>query len=255
MRVAFFDSGVGGVTVLAEAVKLLPKEDYIYYADTLHVPYGPKPKPAVKGYIFAAVDYLAGQGVKALVVACNTATSVAIKDLRERYDFPVIGMEPAVKPAVESTGGGRRVLALATELTLKETKFRDLVSMIDPEGIVDSLAMPELVELAEKLTFEDDVVLPCLRNKFAALDLNSYGTVVLGCTHFAFFRSHLRNVLAPHTEIIDGAHGTLRQLMHKLEEAQYPVGTGNGDIMFCSSAGRSDVERLQQAFSIARTKL
>lgn len=253
MKIAFFDSGVGGVTVLSEAVKLLPHEDYIYYADTLHVPYGPKPKAEVKGYIVDAVDYLAGCGIKALVVACNTATSVAVSDLRGRYDFPIIGMEPAVKPAVKNTDSGKRVLALATALTLKESKFKDLVSVVDPEHIVDSLPMPELVEFAEQLIFDEAVVVPCLRQKFATLDLSSYGTVVLGCTHFTFFRNSLRQVLAPETDIIDGAEGTLRQLMHKLEEAGFPTGTGKGGIAFCSSGGEQDIARLRQAFAIAQT--
>jgi len=255
MKIAFFDSGVGGATVLAEAQKLLPNEDYIYYADTLHVPYGPKPKAEVKRYIFDAVDYLAGYGIKALVVACNTATSVAVNELRGRYNFPVIGMEPAVKPAVENTGKGKRVLALATALTLQEAKFKDLVSVVDPEHIVDSLPMPELVELAEKLIFDEAVVVPCLRQKFASLDLASYGTVVLGCTHFAFFRNSLRQVLPPETDIIDGAEGTLRQLMHKLSEAGCPPAAGKGSIVFCASGGEQDVIRMQRAFIIAQTLL
>lgn len=253
MKIAFFDSGVGGVTVLAEAVRLLPNADYIYYADTLHVPYGPKPKAEVKGYIADAVDYLAGCGVNALVVACNTATSVAVSDLRGRYHFPIIGMEPAVKPAVKNTDHGKRVLALATALTLKEAKFKDLVSMIDHEHIVDSLPMPELVEFAEKLIVDKSIVVPCLRQKFASLDLASYGTVVLGCTHFAFFRDSLRQVLAPETDIIDGTEGTLRQLIHKLEEAGCPAGAGKGEIVFCSSGGEQDIARLQQAFALAQT--
>ena len=101
MRIAIFDSGIGGITVLAEALKQLPQEDYVYYADTLHVPYGEKTKQQVRNYIFKAVDFLAGTGIKALVVACNTATSIAVNDLRQRHSFPVIGMEPAVKPAVQ----------------------------------------------------------------------------------------------------------------------------------------------------------
>jgi glutamate racemase len=142
---------------------------------------------------------------------------------------------------------------LATALTLQEAKFKDLVSVVDPEHIVDSLPMPELVEFAEKLIFDEAVVVPCLRQKFAALDLASYGTVVLGCTHFAFFRNSLRQVLAPETDIIDGTEGTLRQLMHKLEEAGCSTGTGKGDIVFCSSGGEQDTARLQQAFAIAQT--
>ena len=255
MPIGFFDSGVGGVTVLAEALKQLPHEEYIYYADTQHVPYGPKPKDEIKGYIFSAVDYLAGCGIDALLVACYTATSVAVNELRQRYAFPVIGMEPAVKPAVKSTGGGKRVLALATELTLKEAKFRDLVSAVDPEHIIDSLPMPELVELAENLTFDDAVVIPCLQKKFAVLDLVSYGTVVLGCTHFTFFRDSLRKVLAPGTNIIDGAEGTLRQLRHKLEATGWQAGKSTGKITFCSSAGEQDAERLKKAFRIAQERM
>lgn len=253
MKIAFFDSGVGGITVLAESVKLLPQAEYIYYADTRNVPYGPKPKAVVKSYIADAVAYLAAGGIDALVVACNTATSVAVKDLRQSYAFPVIGMEPAVKPAVaQTTGNGKRVLVLATALTLQETKFRDLVSEVDHEHVVDSLPMPELVEFAEQLTFDEAVVVPCLQRKFAGLALASYGTVVLGCTHFAFFRRSLRRVLAPGTDIIDGTEGTLRQLLHKLKEAGLTPG-GKGGIRFCSSGGEQDVARLRQAFAVART--
>lgn len=255
MRIAFFDSGLGGVTVMAEAQKQMPCEQYIYYADSLHVPYGEKPKQEVRDYIFAAVDFLAQSGIKALVVACNTATSIAVKDLRQRYLFPVIGMEPSVKPAVRSAGIGKRVLVLATSLTLKEAKFRELVSAVDTEHIVDSMAMPELVEFAETLTFDEAIVVPCLRKKFAALNLDNYGTVVLGCTHFPFFANSLRQVLPPGTDIIDGAAGTVRNLMHKLSEAGLMSEAGAGDILFCSSGGCQDETKLREAFAVARAMI
>lgn len=252
MQIAIFDSGIGGVTVLAQAVKRLPQEDYIYYADTKHVPYGEKPKQQVREYIFNAVDFLADMGIKALVVACNTATSIAVTDLRERYSFPVIGMEPAVKPAVRNANQGKRVLALATSLTLKESKFKELVSVVDPEHIVDSMAMPELVEFAERLEFDPDVVVPCLQRKFAQLDLAAYGTVVLGCTHFPFFAQSLRQVLLPGTDIIDGAEGTIRHLKLRLQ-AIGATSAGKGDIQFYSSGGEADVTRVRQAFTVARS--
>ncbi|TWH29418.1 glutamate racemase [Bacillus subtilis J22] len=100
MKIGFFDSGIGGMTVLYEAIKVLPYEDYIFYADTLNVPYGEKSKGKVKEYIFNAAEFLASQNIKALVIACNTATSIAIEDLRRNFDFPIIGIEPAVKPAI-----------------------------------------------------------------------------------------------------------------------------------------------------------
>lgn len=253
MRIGFLDSGLGGVTVLKEALLRLPHEDYIYYADTLHVPYGPKPKEEVRGYIFEAVDYLAKQNIKALVVACNTATSIAVKELRARYSFPVIGMEPAVKPAVRNTDdSGKRVLVLATALTLKESKFKDLVQAVDQRHIVDSMPMPELVVFAENLTFDEATVVPCLQKKFSDLNLASYGTVVLGCTHFPLFLNSLRQVLPPDTDIIDGAAGTIQQLSRKLTEAGIVGHDGSGDIIFHSSGGAGDEARLSRALEVAR---
>ena len=117
VRIAFFDSGIGGLTVLHQAKKLMPQEDYLYYADTDHVPYGSKTKEEIRRYVEEAADFIAAQDVKALVVACNTATSVAIQSLRARYSFPILGMEPAVKPAVKNIAVSKRVLVTATPVT------------------------------------------------------------------------------------------------------------------------------------------
>ena len=131
MRIAFFDSGIGGLTVLHQAKKLMPQEDYLYYADTDHVPYGSKTKEEIRRYVEEAVDFIAAQDVKALVVACNTATSVAIQSLRARYSFPILGMEPAVKPAVKNIAVSKRVLVTATPVTLREQKLHDLLLQVD----------------------------------------------------------------------------------------------------------------------------
>src|SRR5699024_12503344 len=121
-------SGIGGITVLHQALKYLPNDDYIFYADTSHVPYGEKPKEVVKEYIFDAADFLAHQNVKALVVACNTATSIAIDDLRYMYDFPVLGIELAVNTAVQnSVRSQNKVYVLATNFTLIVEKIYKLV--------------------------------------------------------------------------------------------------------------------------------
>jgi glutamate racemase len=154
-KIGFMDSGFGGITVLSEALRQLPRENFIYYADIEHVPYGTKEKEEVKKYVFEAVNFLIGKGIKALVVACNTATSIAVRELRSMYDFPIVGMEPAVKPAVEN-GNGKRVLVLATALTLREEKFHNLVQRVDQEHVVDYLPFPEMVELAENMVFDID---------------------------------------------------------------------------------------------------
>ena len=244
MKIGFFDSGIGGTTVLKESLKMLPDEDYVYFADTFHVPYGEKSKDEVKRYIFEAVDFIEHQGLKALVVACNTATSIAIKDLREKYSFPILGMEPAVKPAVVRTdGSGKRVLVFATSLTLKESKFQQLVSQVDHNNIVDYMALPELVTFAEGLEFREEIVVPYLEKKLSSIDIKQYGTVVLGCTHFPIFKCSFKKVFPGDVNIIDGAKGTVRHLQNLLGEEKI-LGGGSGKIDFYSSGDR-DKDRLK----------
>ena len=218
--IGFFDSGIGGITVLGEALKQLPCENYIYYADTDHVPYGTKDKAQVKQYIFEAVEFLVSKKIKALVVACNTATSIAVRELRGMYDFPIVGMEPAVKPAVQKeNGSGKRVLVFATPLTLQEEKFHNLVQRVDQEHVVDYLPFPELVECAEKNIFDDETMIPIITNKLKNYDMRTYKTIVLGCTHFPIYRSTFEKILPEHIDIIDGSSGTIRYLKRLLEEA------------------------------------
>ncbi len=217
LPIAIFDSGIGGLTVLREALEIIPNENYIYYADTDHVPYGNKTREEVKAFVLHAAEFLSHQKIKMLVVACNTATSSAIAELRSRYKFPVVGMEPAVKPAVSNTKG-KRVLVLATELTLKEQKFRELVDKVDNGKIVDMLPLPELVSLAEQFIFDDERIIPVLKQKFSSLRIDNYGTVVLGCTHFPFYKDALRKIFPAGTEIIDGNKGTVTHIKNILEK-------------------------------------
>lgn len=255
MRIGFFDSGVGGVTVLAEALRRMPDEDYLYYADTLHVPYGDKPKEAVRQHILDGVAKMHEQGIKALVVACNTATSIAVKELRERYSFPVIGMEPAVKPAVERNADKeKRVLVFATNLTLKEAKFKQLVSAVDHKHIVDYMALPGLVELAERKVFEGPEAEEYLQSKLTEFELPQYGTVVLGCTHFPLFEQVFRKLLPASVDIIDGAAGTVKHLGATLEKAG-SRGGGVGNVRFDSSGNReANLEVFQAALEAAKGK-
>ncbi|PKR85363.1 glutamate racemase [Heyndrickxia camelliae] len=235
MRIGFFDSGIGGITVLHQALRYLPNEDYIFYADTLHNPYGEKSKEEVREYIFNAVDFLAEQGVKALVIACNTATSIAVDDLRQKYDFPILGIEPAVKPAVQSCEGKRKkVLVLATNLTLKEKKFHNLVNSIDQHDIVESLPLPGLVEFAEKFEFREEIVVPYLKEQLSSFNLMQYGTVVLGCTHFPYFEDSIKKIFPEEVEIISGSVGTAKNL-RRILEANNQINHGSGDIIFFKS--------------------
>ncbi|WP_018750777.1 glutamate racemase [Paenibacillus sanguinis] len=214
MNIAFFDSGIGGLTVLQEAMRRLPGENFLYFADTLHVPYGTKTLEEVKRYVQESVQLVMKEPVQALVVACNTGTSAAIEELRSTYDhIPVIGMEPAVKPAVRrSHEAGRRVLVFATELTLSLSKYHDLVDRVDDHKVVDSMPLPELVQYCEQLQFAPQQIEAYFRGKLGGINLDVYGTIVLGCTHFPYYKNILRHLLPPHIELIDGTGGTVDRL-------------------------------------------
>jgi glutamate racemase len=249
MRIGIFDSGIGGLTLLAEALGVLPQEDYYYYADADNVPYGTRPEKQVRELTLAAADFLAERGIQALVVACNTATSAAISALRRRFRFPVLGMEPAVKPALATQNG--RVLVAATPLTLRLEKYHNLVASLHAEDIVDELPLPELVTYAEQGVF-GEAAMPYLRAACAPLDLTCYGTVVLGCTHFPFYRDQFR-ALMPDAAIIDGNAGTVRHLAALLAEEGCLTGAGSGAVrFFCSGREEKGAgsRRLERALHI-----
>lgn len=215
--IGVFDSGIGGLTVLRKIIETLPNEKYIYYADTDNVPYGTKPKEEVKKYINNAVEFLISKNVKAIVVACNTATSIAMKELREKYTFPIIGIEPAAKPAVENRGN-KKVLIMATPTTIKEEKLKYLLERLNAEEYVDLIAMPKLVEFAENKEFESENVKKYIEERLQEYNLDDYSELVLGCTHFPFFKEILSKIFPKDTQIIDGSTGVANRLKSILEE-------------------------------------
>ena len=236
LRIAVFDSGIGGISVLKEALNQMPNNDYIYYADTLHVPYGTKSKLEVKEIIFKAVDFIAGLQIDALVIACNTATSVAAGDIRCIYKFPIIGMEPAVKPAIKiNKDQSNRILVFATPLTLKEDKFLNLIEKIDDEKIVDFLPLPELVNYAENFDFSYETFKTYLTGKLSNYDLNKYSAVVLGCTHFVLYKELFIKYLHSHIHVIDGNKGTIAQLQRVLSTIEPKSNFSSGNISFYTS--------------------
>jgi glutamate racemase len=252
--IGFFDSGIGGLTVLSEALKQLPDESYIYYADTKNAPYGTRPREEVLRLTFDAVKYLAAEEIKALVVACNTATSIAISALRSTYSFPIIGMEPAVKPAVYNNGGNR-VLVVATPLTLKETRFQNLLQLFDNNKIVDYLALPRLVEYAERMDFCSEKVIDYVKRMLSSVRIKEYGTLVLGCTHFIYYRKLFKMLLPENMQIIDGNFGTVQHMKNVLTENKLISSVGGGRVRYVESDKNltdcQDIERFKGLLEIA----
>ncbi|MFA5518890.1 MAG: glutamate racemase, partial [Spirochaetota bacterium] len=205
-----------------------------------NAPYGIKTRQEVKELVLKAVEDIVSKEIKALVVACNTATSIAIKDLREKYKFPIIGMEPAIKPAVES-GEKKRILVAATELTLKEERFKNLVSKLDKEHIVDAVPLSRLVDFCEKGIFDEDIIIPYLQEQFQNLDIKNYSTLVLGCTHFPFYKNAFIKIFPKSTHIIDGNTGTVKRLKHLISTSSTVQKTQkSGEVEFYDSGKKMD---------------
>lgn len=239
MKIGMFDSGIGGITVLKEALYRLPNVDYIYYSDNLHAPYGTKDKSEVKDYVHSVAEFLIKRGAEAIVIACNTATSIAADSLRQQYNIPIIGMEPAVKLALQSKKQGR-ILVTATPLTLKEEKYQNLVHSFDKNNQVDSLPLPELVGFAENYIF-DERVTEYLKNKLSSYDLMQYKGIVLGCTHFVYFKEIFKKIIPSHVELYDGNEGTIRHLHNIMEDKLDQTKQEKGQITFYYS-GEEDRE-------------
>lgn len=215
MKIGIFDSGIGGLSVLHRALKELPDAEFIYYADTKNVPYGEKPKELVLELVENIVNFMASQNVDAVVVACNTATSVAINDLREKFDFPIIGMEPAVKKALEDYPE-KRTLVFATPITVQGEKMKYLLERVDQDHLVDMVPTPGLVRFAEKGIFEGTEVEDYILEQLKGFDLNNYSSLVLGCTHFNYFKKTLNKLLPDTIHFVDGIEGTVMQLKRML---------------------------------------
>ena len=227
MKIAFFDSGIGGLSVLAEALRRFSGAEFLYFADEDHVPYGTKSRAQIVRLSLDAVGFLVSRGADAVVVACNTATSAAISELRGAFSVPVIGMEPAVKLAADSFGA-RPTLLIATPLTIAGEKLARLVERLECETW--SLPLPRLVEFAQDLEFDSPAVRAYLRQELAKFELERLGSLVLGCTHFNYFKDVLREILPPHVHIIDGIDGTLNRLASELGgELKLANGEGNDE--------------------------
>lgn len=211
--IGVFDSGVGGIGTLHSLRRELPNEDFLYYGDTAHAPYGTKPREEVMTCVTRVMTHLLSKHVKAVVIACNTATAVAAKELRAQYTLPILGMEPALKPAHAMRHGGS-ILVLATPMTLRLEKFQALYAQYG-EGAIP-LPCPGLMELVEQEATEQ--ARRYLLELLHPYDLRTVDAVVLGCTHYVFLRPLLRELLPENVQVLDGNDGTARQLRRVLTE-------------------------------------
>ena len=217
--IGFLDSGVGGLSVLKEALKLMPNEDYIYFGDSKNAPYGVKTADEVRRLTFEAVEFLLNKNVKGIAIACNTATSAAVADLRIKYpNLPLVGIEPALKPAVEINDGGD-ILIMATPMTLQEEKFNRLMERYKDRATIIPVPCPGLMEFIEEGKLKSKEVLQYLEDKINTYKKNRISSIVLGCTHYPFIKDVLIDIVGSEVDIIDGGMGTSKELMRRLNES------------------------------------
>ncbi|SFI14429.1 glutamate racemase [Tindallia magadiensis] len=215
--IGVFDSGYGGISVLANLIEAMPKESFIYISDSINAPYGELESQEVLNHALSHMRVLEKESAKAVVIACNTATSAAAAALRAKYSFPIIGMEPAVKPAIKKSGSGK-ILVAATGLTLKERKFAALVKKMDLQHNIVTLPCHGLVEIIEEYGPESKEVTKKLDELLAPLQPLNFDGVVLGCTHYVLIKNQWKAALPEGTKIYDGNEGTVKQTMRMIME-------------------------------------
>ena len=233
--IGFFDSGVGGISVLREATRRLPDENFLFFGDSLNAPYGPRPLEQIRALSAGGIGYLLSRGVKAIVIACNTATSAYAEIVRaEHPELPIVGMEPALKPAHFARHGGK-VIVLATDATLRLSKFERLMTLYGDDVIpVVGSGLVELVEAGQARSPQAEETVRALLAPYASGQVDA---IVLGCTHYPFLRRPIQRMF-PRAQLFDGLEGTVMRLKDLLEKGGLRSTAGRpGTVEYRNSAG------------------
>ena len=245
--IGIFDSGIGGLSVWREIARQLPHENTLYFADQIHIPYGPRSLDQIRAFSEAITRYLIGHDAKLIVVACNTASAAALKYLRAAFpDIPFVGMEPAVKPAAEQTRTGV-VGVLATPATFQGELFASVVERFANGVKLINQICPGLVEQVEagKLNTSDTVAM--LDRFLAPIRAGGADTIVLACTHYPFVIDAIRS-LSPNVNVIDPAPAIARQVNRVLSERRLSADPARtGQAIFASSGPREEYQRILKA--------
>jgi glutamate racemase len=240
--IGVFDSGVGGLSVLKHIRAQLPHHALLYVADSGHVPYGDKTPDYIRERSLALTRFLLGEGAAAVVIACNTATAAAAATLRARFDVPIIGMEPAVKPAVAASRSGV-VGVLATVGTLESAKFAALLEQYAGDVEIVTQACPGLVEQVEAGELDSAATRELLERYTQPLLARGADTLVLGCTHYPFLRPSIASIVGPRVTLIDTGEAVARQVVRRLPSAVTPPHAG-AEERFWTTGGLRSARRI-----------
>lgn len=244
--IGVFDSGVGGLSVLQHIRQIFPHERLIYVADSGHVPYGDKTPAYIEKRSHTLTRFLVGQGADAIVIACNTATAAAVASLRDTFSIPIIGMEPAVKPAVAASKSSV-VGVLATVGTLESARFAALLERYGDEVEIITQGCPGLVEQVEKGELDSAHTRALLERYTAPLLARGADTLILGCTHYPFLAAQIRDVTGANIMLIDTGEAVARQLQRRMHSELPQRASGDGTTRFFTSGDATAATRIMSA--------
>ncbi|MFK7950792.1 MAG: glutamate racemase [Saprospiraceae bacterium] len=253
--IGVFDSGLGGLSVWLELVKLMPNEKIIYFADSGNCPYGNRPKSEIIDLSIRNTEFLLSKGAKIIVIACNTATGVAIKELRKRFDVPFIGMEPAVKPAAEQTKT-KNIGVLATKGTLESEKFKNTKNAY-AKGITVYMQVGQgLVEAVENQEIETEKTAKLVQQYVQPMLENDVDKIVLGCTHYPFLRPVFDQLLPQNVNLVNPAPAVARQTLKQLEKFSLRTSnTSEPKYEFHTSGNEKILERFLEYIGISSKRI
>jgi glutamate racemase len=214
--IGVFDSGVGGLTVVKEIMNQIPGETIIYFGDTARLPYGSKSKETIITYTRQIIRFLMGKDVKAIVIACNTASAFALETVKAEFDIPMLGVvKPGAKVAAETTKNGN-IGVIGTEGTIRSGIYNEFLSQTNPQVKVHGKACPLFVPLVEEGLIDDPVTMEMARRYIGELLAYDIDTLVLGCTHYPLLRKTIRKIVGDHIEMVNPAYETAKSLKEVL---------------------------------------
>ncbi len=247
--IGVFDSGLGGLTVAHAIMRQLPSESLVYFGDTARVPYGPKSPDTVRRYSQEIASFLIEQGVKAIVVACNTATAHALPTLRQTLDVPVIGVvEPGARAAVRASRSGR-IGVIATAGTIKSNAYVRAIESESPGAHITARACPLFVPLVEEGWIDHEATRAIAREYLAPFMHDEVDTLVLGCTHYPLLKLLIADIVGPAVRLIDSAEETAADTRRMLtDQSLHAAGTDAGRYRFIASDDQAQFLALGQRF-------
>ncbi|MCU7938097.1 MAG: glutamate racemase [gamma proteobacterium symbiont of Bathyaustriella thionipta] len=243
--IGIFDSGVGGLSVLQHIHQLLPHEHILYVADSGHAPYGCKDDTFVEQRSRVITEHLIKQGAKAIVIACNTATASIIETFRDQYGIPFIGVEPGIKPAI-AISKNANIGIMATTATLSSTRYSELTQRFGDNVNLHNQACPGLADLVEAGLLDAPETIQLLQNYLQALKEKNVDTIVLGCTHYSFLSTQIRQIVGRSTQLIDTSYAIAEQLARVLEQENLTNQSRHGSIEYFTTGS---IDNTQAAIS------